>query len=74
MGIHKSDLLNLIRNRLDNIVNCNSQQAQLLCELIPGGCSFAKDIRFFNYAIAHIPLLYKLNSFYKQLMELRFRA
>ncbi|BAZ49324.1 Mo-dependent nitrogenase family protein [Nostoc sp. NIES-4103] len=74
MNIQKLELLNPIREKLNSIVICDYKQAQLLCKLIPATCPFARDIRFFNQAIAHIPPLCQLNPLYEQLMELRFRA
>ncbi len=74
MNLYKLDLFNSIRNKLDSIAICNFQQAQLLCKLIPASCLFARDIKLFHHAIAHIPPLCKLNPLYQQLMGLRFRA
>ncbi|MBD2681322.1 MULTISPECIES: Mo-dependent nitrogenase C-terminal domain-containing protein [Nostoc] len=74
MNLHQLDLLNPIRNKLDSIIICNSQQAELLCKLIPASCPFARDIKIFNRAIVHIPPLCKINPLYEQLMGLRFRA
>ncbi|MBD2503323.1 Mo-dependent nitrogenase C-terminal domain-containing protein [Anabaena azotica] len=50
MNLYKLDLLNPIRHKLDNIVICNCQQAQLLCRLIPASCPFARDIKIFGVA------------------------
>lgn len=74
MNLHKFNLIKPIRNKLDSIVISNSQQAQLLCKLIPATCPFARDIKIFNHVIAQIPPLCKLNPVYEQLMGLRFRA
>ncbi|MBD2520404.1 Mo-dependent nitrogenase C-terminal domain-containing protein [Nostoc sp. FACHB-973] len=74
MNIHKLDVLNPIRKKLDTIIISHPKQAQLICQLIPASCPFARNIKFFNHTIAHIPPLCKLNPLYEQLMELRFRA
>jgi hypothetical protein len=74
MNAYPFDLLTLLRKRLDVIEIANSQQAQLLCRLIPASCPFERDLKLFNRAIAHIPPLCQLNPLYEQLIGLRFRA
>lgn len=51
----------------------NIQQAKLITNIIPAACPFARTIRMGSYSIT-IPPLCKLNPFYSQLMELRFKA
>ncbi|WP_341528466.1 Mo-dependent nitrogenase C-terminal domain-containing protein [Nostoc sp. UHCC 0302] len=74
MKLHKLNLLYPIRQTLNTIKISNHKQAELLCQLIPGTCPFARNIKFFNHVIAHIPPLCKLNPLYEELMGLRFRA
>lgn len=51
----------------------NSKQARFICKMIPACCPFEQDIQIFGQEL-HIPALCKLNPFYNQLVELRFRA
>ena len=69
-----SDLLNPLRQWLDNLEIHNPEVALFLYRVIPAQCPFARDIKLFGYTILHIPPLCKLNPFYEQLMGLRFRA
>ncbi|MBE9228245.1 Mo-dependent nitrogenase C-terminal domain-containing protein [Phormidium sp. LEGE 05292] len=48
--------------------------AHFLCKLIPAHCMFERDIKLLGRTLFHIPALCKLNPFYIQLVELRFRA
>jgi hypothetical protein len=50
------------------------QVARLLCKLIPASCPFERDIRVLGHTLFHIPPLCKLNPFYEQIVELRFKA
>ncbi|MGQ4649494.1 Mo-dependent nitrogenase C-terminal domain-containing protein [Lyngbya aestuarii] len=68
------DLLNPIRQWLDNIEINHPKVASSIAKLIPGQCPFARDICIFGRKIAQIPPLCKLNPFYEQLVCLRFRA
>ena len=63
-----------IRHQLETIEIRNSQVARWLCKLIPAQCPFARDIRVLGRTLVSIPPLCKLNPFYEQLVELRFRA
>jgi Mo-dependent nitrogenase C-terminus len=74
MNTYRLNLLMPLRKRLDAIAIYNSQQAEFLCRLIPASCPFERDLKIGTRAIAHIPSLCKLNPFYEQLLELRFRA
>jgi hypothetical protein len=47
---------------------------RFLCRLIPAHCIFERDVKLLGRTFFHIPALCKLNPFYTQLMELRFRA
>ena len=66
--------ISAIRYRLETIEIRNSQVARWLCKLIPAQCPFARDIRVLGRTLFRIPPLCKLNPFYEQLVELRFRA
>jgi hypothetical protein len=70
----KSDLLQPIRQWLDEIEICDRQLAQLIAKMIPAQCPFERDIVVFGRKVAHIPPLCKLNPFYDQFVGLRFRA
>jgi hypothetical protein len=48
--------------------------ARSLCKLIPAQCPFEREIKLFDRTIIYIPPLCKLNPFYEQLSELRFKA
>lgn len=67
-------ILHITRQRIDAIEVDNPQMARRLSQLIPAQCPFEQDIRLFGKTIFHIPPLCKLNPFYDQLMNLRFRA
>lgn len=68
------DLLQPIRQWLDNIEVNDADFARFLSSGIPAQCPFERDIMLFGYKIAHIPPLCKLNPFYEQFVGLRFRA
>ncbi|PSB42231.1 nitrogenase [Cyanosarcina cf. burmensis CCALA 770] len=72
--ILKFDLLQLIRQWLEGVEVHNSKLAKFLCKLIPASCPFERDIKFFDRILFHIPALCKLNPFYEQLMNIRFRS
>lgn len=52
----------------------NPKLARIICKIIPSQCPFARDIKFFNQTILHIPPLCKFNPFYEQLMIIRFNS
>jgi len=58
---------------LDRIQIRDRLMAQILCQLIPASCPFARDISLVGHTL-HIPPLCQLNPFYDELMALRFRA
>lgn len=68
------DLLNPIRQWLDNLSIDSPALARWLYKLIPGQCPFERDIILFGRKLAHIPPLCKLNPLYEQLVGLRFRS
>ncbi len=59
---------------LDGIEVRDSKKAHLLCKAIPASCPFEREIKFFNRILVHIPPLCKLNPFYEQVVNLRFKA
>lgn len=70
----KIDVLFPIRNFLRNIKIDNPQFAIQLCNIIPVQCPFERDFKLFGKVLFHIPPMCKINPFYDDLMELRFRA
>lgn len=68
------DLLQGLRNKLDNLEIENRQLAHLIAKLIPSQCPFERDIVIFGRKVAHVPPLCKLNPLYEQFVGLRFRA
>jgi hypothetical protein len=66
--------LALVRQKLESIEIRHPDVAHLLCKLIPSQCPFERDIKFFDRTIAHIPPLCKLNPFYDQIVEIRFKS
>ena len=68
------NVLQLLRQRLNEIQVHNPNLAHGLCELIPAQCPFERDIKFFGYNLCHIPPLCMLNPLYEEVVALRFRA
>lgn len=66
-------MLNHIKQLLESIEINSTQQANLLCNLIPSACPFARTIKLGTFKLV-IPPLCKINPLYEQLMELRFKA
>ncbi|MFO5439127.1 MAG: Mo-dependent nitrogenase C-terminal domain-containing protein, partial [Dolichospermum sp.] len=73
-GKNKFNLLQKLRQYLDDIEIDNRQVAKLIAKLIPAQCPFERDIVVFGHKIAHIPPLCKFNPLYDQFVGLRFRA
>jgi len=71
---NKFNLLQKLRQFLDEIEIDNRQVAKLIAKLIPAQCPFERDIVVFGRKIAHIPPLCKFNPLYDQFVGLRFRA
>ena len=67
-------VLNLMRQYLKSIRIHNYIVARLLYQSIPACCPFEREVKLFNRIIVRIPPLCKLNPFYKQIVELRFKA
>ncbi|BAY92885.1 MULTISPECIES: Mo-dependent nitrogenase C-terminal domain-containing protein [unclassified Tolypothrix] len=68
------DLLQPLRQWLDNLEIQNRKVAKFIAKLIPAQCPFERDIMLFGRKIAHIPPMCKLNPLYDQFVGLRFRA
>ncbi|MDP5339339.1 MAG: Mo-dependent nitrogenase C-terminal domain-containing protein [Nodularia sp. (in: cyanobacteria)] len=68
------DLLQPLRNKLDNLEIKNRDFAHFIAKLIPAQCPFERDVMLFGRKIAHIPALCKFNPLYDQFVGLRFRA
>ncbi|BAZ51385.1 Mo-dependent nitrogenase-like protein [Nostoc sp. NIES-4103] len=67
-------LLQPIRQWLESLKIENYRLARWLCTIIPASCPFEREIKFCHRTIIYIPPLCKLNPFYEQLVELRFKA
>ncbi|WP_088889545.1 Mo-dependent nitrogenase C-terminal domain-containing protein [Leptolyngbya ohadii] len=67
-------LLHPIRQRLESIEISNPQTARSLCKIIPARCPFERQIKLFDYTLIRIPPLCKLNPFYDQIVNLRFKS
>ena len=63
-----------LRQRLIELEIEEEQTARRIVKLIPAQCPFERNITVFGRTILRIPPLCKLNPFYEQLVELRFRA
>ncbi len=69
-----SNILQSLRNRLEDQEISDRSFAHRLCRLIPAQCPFERKVEFFGYVLLTIPPLCKLNPLYDDLMALRFRA
>lgn len=68
------NVLERLRQWLDQIEIHDPEMARLIARLIPAQCPFERDIIIFGHKVGHIPPLCQLNPFYEQLVGLRFRA
>jgi hypothetical protein len=68
------NLLQALRQWLDQIEVPNPEFARFIANMIPAQCPFERDVIVFGCKVGHIPPLCKLNPFYEQLVGLRFRA
>lgn len=68
------EVLNPVREWLDELEIHDPKVAKFLCKMIPPQCPFERDVKLFGHKIVHIPALCKLNPLYDQLVGLRFRA
>ncbi|MBE9012590.1 Mo-dependent nitrogenase C-terminal domain-containing protein [Pseudanabaenaceae cyanobacterium LEGE 13415] len=67
-------LINPVRQWLESIEIHRPKTARWLCKLIPARCPFEREIKLFDRTIASIPPLCKLNPFYDQIVEIRFKS
>ena len=67
-------LVQPVRQWLDRITVGSPQVARWLCQLIPAGCPFERDIQLLGHHLFHIPPMCKLNPLYEELVGLRFRS
>ncbi|WP_375510127.1 Mo-dependent nitrogenase C-terminal domain-containing protein [uncultured Nostoc sp.] len=68
------DILQPLRQRLENIQVRDRQLAHRLCKLIPSQCPFERNVKLFGKTLFHIPPMCKLNPLYEEVVGLRFRA
>ncbi|NJO42324.1 MAG: nitrogenase [Cyanobacteria bacterium CRU_2_1] len=68
------NLLQPIRQWLDDFEIRNAKTAHFIAKRIPAQCPFERDIKLFDRTVVHIPPLCKLNPLYEQFVGLRFRA
>jgi hypothetical protein len=73
-SIAQSDVLNPLRQWLNEVEISNPTQAHLICQLIPAQCPFEREFRLGNRVIVKIPPMCKLNPLYEEVVSLRFRA
>ncbi|QLE57912.1 Mo-dependent nitrogenase C-terminal domain-containing protein [Nostoc sp. TCL26-01] len=67
-------LLQPIRQWLESLKIEDYRFALWVCTIIPASCPFEREIKFGDRTIVYIPPLCKLNPFYEQLVEIRFKA
>lgn len=70
----KLNLLISIRHWLEAVEICHPTIARFVCRVVPARCPFARNIRFGDRVILSIPPLCKLNPFYDQIIEIRFKS
>lgn len=68
------DILQPLRQHVENIQIRDRQLAHRLCKLIPSQCPFERDVKLFGKTLFHIPPMCKLNPLYEEVVGLRFRA
>ncbi|MEH2063512.1 MAG: Mo-dependent nitrogenase C-terminal domain-containing protein [Nostoc sp.] len=68
------DILQPLRQRVENIQVRDRQLAHRLCKFIPSQCPFERDVKLFGKTLFHIPPMCKLNPLYEEVVGLRFRA
>jgi hypothetical protein len=67
-------LLHPTRQWLESIEVASPKMARSICKLIPAHCPFEREVKVLNRTIIRIPPLCKLNPFYDQIVELRFKS
>ena len=68
------NILQPLRQRVENIQVRDRLLAHRLCKLIPSQCPFERDVKLFGKTLFHIPPMCKLNPLYEEVVGLRFRA
>ncbi|GAX35938.1 Mo-dependent nitrogenase C-terminal domain-containing protein [Nodularia sp. NIES-3585] len=68
------DLLQPLRQRIENIQINNRKLAHRLCKMIPAQCPFERDVKLLGKTLFHIPPMCKLNPLFEEVVGLRFRA
>jgi Mo-dependent nitrogenase C-terminus len=68
------DILQPLRQWVDNVKVSDRHLAHRLCKSIPSQCPFERDVKFFGKKLFHIPPMCKLNPLYDEVVGLRFRA
>lgn len=68
------DLLQPLRQWLNQLEVRDPKLAHRLCKLIPAQCPFERDVKFLSHTLFHIPPMCKLNPLYEEVVGLRFRA
>ncbi len=68
------DLLNPLKEWLDNSAIKSQKLARLLCKFIPSQCPFEREVKIGDRTLFSIPPLCKLNPLYEQVVGIRFRA
>ncbi|UBF25843.1 Mo-dependent nitrogenase C-terminal domain-containing protein [Kovacikia minuta CCNUW1] len=74
ISAHKNGFLTPIRQWLEAVEIDHPDTARFLCRAIPASCPFAREVRFCDRVIVSIPPLCKLNPFYDQIINLRFKS
>lgn len=70
----KFDILQPLRQLLEQVNVKDKELAHRLCQMIPSQCPFERDVKLFDRTLFHIPPMCKLNPLYEEVMALRFRA
>jgi len=70
----KIDLLSPIKQWLGTLEIRQPKIARLLCRIIPASCPFEREIKLCDRTLIYIPPLCKLNPFYDQIVEIRFKS
>lgn len=71
---NKTDLLQPLRQWLNNLEIDSPKLAHRLCQTIPAQCPFERDVKLLGRTLFHIPPMCKLNPLYEEVVGLRFRA
>lgn len=69
-----TNVLSPVRQWLNGLEIHHAAVAHLICRIVPTQCPFERDICLWGCISVHIPPLCKLNPFYEEVVNLRFRA